>query len=146
MDRKLRPHVDYLPTQIVTEFFRTSVFSKDREPILGVRYSSSKNGRDAVVLFAENGDVYDGPSDCVSADILTLPDDCADVLRDDLAGRPEPRFSPLQRRHSQPHVYRPFVLGSAGIFNSYQQLVGAIQEVEGLAEREGFEPSMSLHP
>lgn len=63
IDRKLRPHVDYLPTQVVTEYFRTSVTSADNEPILGILYSSTKNGRDAIVLFAENGDVVDGPPD-----------------------------------------------------------------------------------
>jgi len=63
IDRKKRPHVDYLPTQIVTEYFRTSVLTADREPILGVLYASTKNGRDAIVLFAENGDVVDGAPD-----------------------------------------------------------------------------------
>jgi hypothetical protein len=63
IDRKLRPHVDYLPTQVVTEYFRTSVTSADNEPILGILYASTKNGQDAIVLFAENGDVVDGPPD-----------------------------------------------------------------------------------
>ncbi|RYY25386.1 MAG: RES domain-containing protein [Sphingomonadales bacterium] len=64
IDRKLRPHVDYLPTQVVTEYFRTSVASADDEPIFGVVYASTKNGQDAIVLFAENGDVVDGAPDC----------------------------------------------------------------------------------
>lgn len=63
IDRKLRPHVDYLPTQVVTEYFRTAVTSADNEPILGILYSSTKNGQDAIVLFAENGDVVDGAPD-----------------------------------------------------------------------------------
>ncbi len=63
IDRKLRPHVDYLPTQVVTEYFRTSVTNADNEPILGILYSSTKNGQDAIVLFAEDRDVVDGPPD-----------------------------------------------------------------------------------
>ena len=63
IDRKRHGHIDYLPTQVVTEYFRTSVTSADNEPILGILYSSTKNGRDAIVLFAENGDVVDGPAD-----------------------------------------------------------------------------------
>lgn len=63
IDRKRRPHVDYLPTQVVTEYFRTSVADAEGEPILGITYSSTRNGEDAIVLFAENGDVVDGPPD-----------------------------------------------------------------------------------
>ena len=59
IDRKLKPHVDYLPTQVITEYFRTMVLDNGGGPILGVRYSSTKNGKDAIVLFAENADVVD---------------------------------------------------------------------------------------
>jgi len=59
IDRNLKPHVDYLPTQVITEYFRTMALDKGGEPILGVRYSSTKNGKDAIVLFAENADVVD---------------------------------------------------------------------------------------
>lgn len=59
IDRKKRPHIDYLPTQVITEYFRTMVRTPDKRPVEGVLYSSTKNGRDAIVLFAENEDVMD---------------------------------------------------------------------------------------
>lgn len=57
IDRELRAHMDYLPTQVVTEYFRTMVLDGDQMPIEGVRYASTKNGGLAIVLFAENEDV-----------------------------------------------------------------------------------------
>lgn len=59
IDRRRRPHVDYLPTQVITEYFRTSVLVGDDEPFMGVLYASTRDGKDALVLFAENGDVVD---------------------------------------------------------------------------------------
>lgn len=58
IDRERRPHVDYLPTQVVTEYFRTMVLHGG-VAVDGVLYSSTRDGGDAVVLFAENGDVVD---------------------------------------------------------------------------------------
>lgn len=63
IDREEKPHLDYLPTQVVTEYFRTLVTSPKKRPIEGVLYSSTKNGRDAIVLFAENGDVVGGANE-----------------------------------------------------------------------------------
>lgn len=63
IDRKEKPHIDYLPTQVITEYFRTIVTGPKKQPIEGVLYSSTKNGRNAVVLFAENGDVVGGIKD-----------------------------------------------------------------------------------
>lgn len=68
IDRKRRPHVDYLPTQVITEYFRTSVLSEDEQPILGVLYASTRNGKDAIVLFAGNDNVVDGPPDAAPED------------------------------------------------------------------------------
>ncbi|GGE74747.1 hypothetical protein GCM10011404_04120 [Sphingomonas prati] len=69
IDRKRLPHVDYLPTQIITEYFRTMVLFDDA-PIEGVIYASTKDGGNAVVLFAENEDVVD---DDAEADDLHDP-------------------------------------------------------------------------
>lgn len=63
IDRERRGHVDYLPTQVVTEYFRDAVADADGNPILGILYSSTKNDEDAIVLFAEDRDVVDGPPD-----------------------------------------------------------------------------------
>ena len=58
IDRKRLPHIDYLPTQIITEYFRTMVLVDDA-PVDGIVYASTKDGGKAVVLFAENEDVVD---------------------------------------------------------------------------------------
>lgn len=67
IDRKARPHVDYLPTQVVTEYFRTMVVGRQRQPVEGVLYASTKDDKDAVVLFAENGDVLDDDPDAAES-------------------------------------------------------------------------------
>lgn len=55
IERAERAHIDYVPTQIVTEYFR-HILSKDRSmKIDGVIYPSSKNkNHKAVVIFADN--------------------------------------------------------------------------------------------
>ena len=67
IDRERRPHIDYLPTQVVTEHVRTSVRGEGNEPIAGVLYRSSKDGGDAIVLFATSDDVVVDDSDGSSA-------------------------------------------------------------------------------
>lgn len=69
IDRQRMPHVDYLPTQIITEYFRTMVLDEEA-PVEGVIYASTRDGGDAVVLFAENEDVVD---DDAEADDLHDP-------------------------------------------------------------------------
>jgi len=59
IDRQAGPHLEYLPTQVITEYFRTIV-SEGRHPIEGLAYSSTKDGKLAIVLFAENCDVEGG--------------------------------------------------------------------------------------
>jgi hypothetical protein len=47
-----REHIDYVPTQIVTEYFRHSFQSYDRQPVRGILYPSSRaKGGTACVLF-----------------------------------------------------------------------------------------------
>jgi len=49
-----REHVDYVPTQIVTEWFRT-IFTHERNPIDGICYPSAQNrGGRSYVLFADS--------------------------------------------------------------------------------------------
>lgn len=53
-------HVEYIPTQVVTEFFRTA-FLHDGRPIDGIRYQSARHsGRCSLVLFATQEDLVDG--------------------------------------------------------------------------------------
>ena len=71
IDRSDRPHIEYIPTQVITEYFRT------RQPcgsaaIDGIRYRSARHsGKCSLVLFATQEDLVDGwknPLDRSSAD------------------------------------------------------------------------------
>jgi hypothetical protein len=63
-------HIDYVPTQVVTEWFRTA-FRHRRKLIDGIRYTSAQHvGGKSVVLFADRHDVVLSPrqiSDLVKA-------------------------------------------------------------------------------
>jgi len=51
-----RVHIEYVPTQIITEYFRfpfSDKLSKDKR-IDGIIYPSSRNGKKACVLFFDN--------------------------------------------------------------------------------------------
>jgi len=62
-----REHIEYVPTQVVTEYFRRVFRTGDGHKLDGIVYSSSRTGAGhAFVLFVENGD-------CVDAD-AKLPD------------------------------------------------------------------------
>lgn len=53
IERSDRAHVDYVPTQVVTEYIRHIFTDTDDSPIDGVIYPSSKNeGQKAIVIFA----------------------------------------------------------------------------------------------
>lgn len=60
-----REHIEYVPTQIVTEFFRRGFCDSDDHPLDGLIYKSSRNGEPACVLFCDNAQCaeadYDGP-------------------------------------------------------------------------------------
>ena len=52
-----RVHVEYVPTQVITEYFRTG-FSDTSAPIMGIRYPSSRHyGHSSIVLFATQEDL-----------------------------------------------------------------------------------------
>ena len=55
-----REHIEYVPTQVVSEYFRSSNH-KDIGRISGVLYDSSRvPGKDAVVLFADSSSITEG--------------------------------------------------------------------------------------
>lgn len=55
IDRKASPHVDYVPTQIVTEYLRDQFAAADGISVDGIIYPSSKSvGKNAVVIFANS--------------------------------------------------------------------------------------------
>ena len=59
--RDERAHVDYVPTQAVTEYFRTSV-RFDGRPVKGIKYRSTRDGGICYVLFANQSSVVGTPS------------------------------------------------------------------------------------
>jgi hypothetical protein len=68
VDRKDRSHIDYVPTQIVTEYFRHMFKMKNGHHIDGIIYPSAKpGGGKAVVIFA-------GSEQCVDAKDKGAPD------------------------------------------------------------------------
>lgn len=51
-----RHHVEYVPTQVFTEFVRFELRTLSGDPIMGIRYPSAKNGRSCCVIFAEQAE------------------------------------------------------------------------------------------
>jgi hypothetical protein len=51
-----RPHIEYVPTQVFTEFVRHVMKGSQGIPIHSIKFPSSKNGRDCYVIFADNED------------------------------------------------------------------------------------------
>ena len=60
-------HIDYVPTQIVTEYFRRVFRMADGIALDGIVYRSSRNGERAIVIFCGN-------RDCVDADVAERGD------------------------------------------------------------------------
>lgn len=55
IDRDDRSHIEYVPTQIVTEYFRHIVRIEEQFKVDGIIYPSAKNpGHSAIVIFAQN--------------------------------------------------------------------------------------------
>ena len=64
IERDDRIHIEYVPTQVVTEYVRTSVRGADGSPVIGIRYSSSRNeGQNSLVLFADRLHIEPSPGD-----------------------------------------------------------------------------------
>jgi hypothetical protein len=54
IERSDRAHAEYVPTQVVTEYFRHVFRMDDGIPVDGIIYPSSKSGRKAIVVFADS--------------------------------------------------------------------------------------------
>ena len=54
-----REDLNYLPTQLVTKYFRTTYKPLQASPVMGLMYRSSQNERPCVALFVGNGDAID---------------------------------------------------------------------------------------
>lgn len=60
IEKDNREHIDYVPTQVVTEYFRHIFKTEYGKSLDGIVYPSSKNGKKAFVLFIEN-DQFEEP-------------------------------------------------------------------------------------
>lgn len=68
-----REHIEYVPTQIVTEYFRRVFRLPDDRGLDGIIYRSAKNaGAKAFVLFCENEQCIDAGDDLNEASLLRL--------------------------------------------------------------------------
>lgn len=64
VERDDRVHIDYVPTQVVTEYFRRVYKLPNDEKIDGIIYKSSRDGgKEACVLFIDNSGACDSVSD-----------------------------------------------------------------------------------
>jgi hypothetical protein len=58
IERNQRANIDYVPTQVVTEYFR-HIFEVNGEKLDAIKYPSSKNGKEAIVVFADSRNCAD---------------------------------------------------------------------------------------
>jgi hypothetical protein len=73
IERAYRAHIDYVPTQIVTEYLKVFLFKNKSTLIDGVIYPSAKNqGHKAVVIFADNAQCNDEKLSPDSETLLSL--------------------------------------------------------------------------
>jgi hypothetical protein len=63
IERDDRQHIEYVPTQVFTEYVRYEMHSPGDEPFHGIKYKSSRNGHACYVLFAEQSDCLPGAPD-----------------------------------------------------------------------------------
>ena len=77
-----RSHIEYVPTQVVTEYIR-HIFKSDGDlPIDGVIYPSSKNvGEKAIVIFADADQCVDNGASVESHHLLKLTSVDSEVLK-----------------------------------------------------------------
>ena len=84
-----REHIEYIPTQVATEYFRRVFRDADNEPVRGIVYESSRHeGGISWVLFFENDDCTQDDRFDTSGKWLSML--TASVRRIDLKNRPEP--------------------------------------------------------
>lgn len=82
IERSDRAHADYVPTQVVTEYFRHVYRTDDGYQIDGIIYPSSKTGDRAIVIFADASGCIDAGNPPNARTLLQL-DNAFDV---DLSG------------------------------------------------------------
>ena len=86
-----REHIEYVPTQVVTEYFRRVFRDTDGEPIRGIIYPSSRHegGKSYVLFFVSENFTQDDRDDVTSAE-KWLSMNTASMRRVDLRARTPP--------------------------------------------------------
>jgi hypothetical protein len=74
-----REHIEYVPTQIITEFIR-DFLKVNGQRIDGIYYPSSRNGKPACVLFIDNDNCVDSHDDTEGILLLEQPVETIDAL------------------------------------------------------------------
>ncbi|VVP37223.1 hypothetical protein PS893_04666 [Pseudomonas fluorescens] len=72
IERSDRAHAEYVPTQVVTEYFRHVYRTEDGGQIDGIIYPSSKTGKKAIVIFADSAACIDAEVPQESGALLRL--------------------------------------------------------------------------
>jgi len=74
IERDDRQHIEYVPTQVFTEYVRFKMLTPSGMPLHGIKYKSSRNGRACYVLFAEQSDCLPGAADRPRPQIVQFVD------------------------------------------------------------------------
>ncbi len=80
-----RQHIEYVPTQVFTEFIRFQFKISEGEDYMGIRYPSSKTGKPCVVLFADQEQCLPQRNQWAPDQLLELDRDTVNVI-DDIDG------------------------------------------------------------
>jgi hypothetical protein len=72
IERSDRAHADYVPTQVVTEYFRHVYRTDDNHQIDGMIYPSSKTGDKAIVIFTDSSGCIDSGEASIERTLLRL--------------------------------------------------------------------------
>lgn len=72
IERSEKAHADYVPTQVVTEYFRHVYRTCDGKPIDGMIYPSSKTGKKAIVIFTDSSGAIDVGNPVTASTLLQL--------------------------------------------------------------------------
>lgn len=84
IQRDEREHIEYVPTQVFTEYVRYQMTTRSGRPIHGIVYPSSKTGKPSCVIFAEQHQCLDNYDEESNAQLLRVVPEtltrCDDII------------------------------------------------------------------
>ena len=100
--RDKHEHIEYVPTQVVSEYFRVAYKREYGASIDGIRYPSARNGNPSIVLFADASACVDDNSPTNDAHLLVLSTSATQYtdLPKFRLGRGPAEFCPFRSRAS----------------------------------------------